>query len=69
MKKNTLKQAGTRDRLLATFASKNSSRLATAQGADEHVDELLEGLNGTFLHLRHKGIDEEGVRSDVGKTI
>jgi F-type H+-transporting ATPase subunit gamma len=42
-----------------SLASENASRLAAMQRADKSIDELLEGLNGTFHHLRQSGIDEE----------
>jgi hypothetical protein len=29
------------------------------QRADKNIDELLEGLNGTFHRIRQSGIDEE----------
>jgi hypothetical protein len=29
------------------------------QRADKNIDELLDGLNGTFHRLRQSGIDEE----------
>jgi F-type H+-transporting ATPase subunit gamma len=42
-----------------SLASENASRLAAMQRADKNIDELLEGLNGTFHRLRQGGIDEE----------
>ena len=42
-----------------SLASENASRLAAMQRADKNIDELLEGLNGTFHRLRQAGIDEE----------
>lgn len=42
-----------------SLMSENASRLAAMQRADKNIDELLEGLNGTFHHLRQSGIDEE----------
>jgi F-type H+-transporting ATPase subunit gamma len=42
-----------------SLASENTSRLAAMQRADKNIDELLEGLNGTFHRLRQSGIDEE----------
>jgi len=42
-----------------SLASENASRLAAMQRADKNIDELLEGLNGTFHRLRQSGIDEE----------
>jgi F-type H+-transporting ATPase subunit gamma len=42
-----------------SLASENASRLAAMQRADKNIDELLEGLNGTFHRLRQNGIDEE----------
>jgi F-type H+-transporting ATPase subunit gamma len=42
-----------------SLASENASRLAAMQRADKNIDELLEGLNGTFRRLRQSGIDEE----------
>jgi F-type H+-transporting ATPase subunit gamma len=42
-----------------SVASENTSRLAAMQRADKNIDELLEGLNGTFHRLRQSGIDEE----------
>jgi F-type H+-transporting ATPase subunit gamma len=35
------------------------SRLAAMQRADKNIDDLLEGLNGTYHRLRQSGIDEE----------
>jgi F-type H+-transporting ATPase subunit gamma len=42
-----------------SLASENASRLAAMQRADKNIDELLEGLNGTFHRLRQSSIDEE----------
>jgi F-type H+-transporting ATPase subunit gamma len=42
-----------------SLASENASRLAAMQRADKNIDELLEGLNGTFHRVRQSGIDEE----------
>jgi F-type H+-transporting ATPase subunit gamma len=42
-----------------SLASENASRLAAMQRADKNIDELLEGLNGTFHRMRQSGIDEE----------
>ena len=42
-----------------SLASENASRLAAMQRADKNIDELLEGLNGTFHRVRQGGIDEE----------
>ncbi len=42
-----------------SLASENASRLAAMQRADQNIDELMEGLNGTFHRLRQSGIDEE----------
>lgn len=42
-----------------SLASENTSRLAAMQRADKNIDELLQGLNGTFHRLRQSGIDEE----------
>jgi len=42
-----------------SLASENSSRLAAMERADKNIDELLEGLNGTFHRVRQGGIDEE----------
>lgn len=42
-----------------SLASENASRLAAMQRADKNIDELLEGLNASFHHLRQSGIDEE----------
>ena len=42
-----------------SLASENASRLAAMQRADNNIDELLEGLNGTFHRLRQTAIDEE----------
>lgn len=42
-----------------SLASENASRLAAMQRADKNIDELLEGLNGTYHRLRQSGIDEE----------
>lgn len=42
-----------------SLASENASRLAAMQRADKNIDELLEGLNGTFHRLRQSRIDEE----------
>ena len=42
-----------------SLASENASRLAAMQRADNNIDELLEGLTGTFHRLRQSGIDEE----------
>jgi F-type H+-transporting ATPase subunit gamma len=42
-----------------SLASENASRLAAMQRADENIDELLKGLNGSFHRLRKERIDEE----------
>lgn len=42
-----------------SLASENASRLAAMQRADKNIDELLEGMNGTFHRLRQSGIDAE----------
>lgn len=42
-----------------SLASENASRLAAMQRADKNISELLEGLRGTFQHLRQSSIDEE----------
>jgi F-type H+-transporting ATPase subunit gamma len=42
-----------------SLASENASRLAAMERADKNIDELLEGLHGTFHRLRQSGIDEE----------
>ncbi len=42
-----------------SLASENASRLAAMQRADKNIDELLEGLNGTFHRMRQSDIDEE----------
>lgn len=42
-----------------SLASENASRLAAMQRAEKNIDELLEGLNGTYHRLRQSGIDEE----------
>jgi F-type H+-transporting ATPase subunit gamma len=42
-----------------SLASENASRLAAMERADKNINELLEGLNGTFHRLRQSGIDEE----------
>lgn len=42
-----------------SLASENASRLAAMQRADQNIDELLKGFNGTFHRLRKDGIDEE----------
>ena len=42
-----------------SLASENASRLAAMQRADKNIDELLEGLHGTFHRLRQSSIDEE----------
>jgi F-type H+-transporting ATPase subunit gamma len=42
-----------------SLASENASRLAAMQRADKNIDDLLEGLHGTFHRLRQSGIDEE----------
>ncbi len=42
-----------------SLASENASRLAAMQRADKNIDELLEGLNGSYHRLRQSGIDEE----------
>jgi F-type H+-transporting ATPase subunit gamma len=42
-----------------SLASENASRLAAMQRADKNINELLEGLHGTFHRLRQTGIDEE----------
>ncbi|MEI6413922.1 MAG: F0F1 ATP synthase subunit gamma [Pseudomonadota bacterium] len=42
-----------------SLAGENASRLAAMQRADKNIDELMEGLKGTFHRLRQNGIDEE----------
>jgi len=42
-----------------SLASENASRLAAMQRADKNIDELLDGLTGTFHRVRQSGIDEE----------
>ena len=42
-----------------SLASENASRLAAMERADKNIDDLLEGLRGTFHQLRQDGIDEE----------
>jgi len=42
-----------------SLASENASRLAAMQRADRNIEELLEGLNGSFHRLRQSGIDAE----------
>ncbi len=42
-----------------SLASENASRLAAMERADRNIDELLEGLHGSFHRLRQSGIDEE----------
>jgi F-type H+-transporting ATPase subunit gamma len=42
-----------------SLASENASRLAAMQRAEKNINELLEGLTGTFHRLRQSGIDEE----------
>lgn len=42
-----------------SLAAENASRLAAMQRADKNIDELREGLNGTFHRLRQENIDEE----------
>lgn len=42
-----------------SLASENASRLAAMQRAEKNIDELLDGLNGTFHRVRQSGIDEE----------
>jgi len=42
-----------------SLASENASRLAAMQRADKNIDELLDGLTGTFHRLRQSGIDKE----------
>jgi F-type H+-transporting ATPase subunit gamma len=42
-----------------SLASENASRLAAMQRADQNIDQLLEGLHGTFRRVRQSGIDEE----------
>jgi F-type H+-transporting ATPase subunit gamma len=42
-----------------SLASENASRLAAMERADKNIDDLLEGLSGTFHRLRQEGIDEE----------
>jgi len=42
-----------------SLASENASRLAAMQRAEKNIDELLEGLNGSYHRLRQSGIDEE----------
>jgi F0F1-type ATP synthase gamma subunit len=59
IRKNALKQPQTHGELMESFAREKINLLETMQGADENVDELLEGLYGTFRQLHHEGIDEE----------
>ncbi len=42
-----------------SLASENASRLAAMERADKNIDELLEGLHGTFRRVRQGSIDEE----------
>lgn len=42
-----------------SLASENASRLAAMERADQNIDDMLKGLNGTFHRLRKEGIDEE----------
>jgi F-type H+-transporting ATPase subunit gamma len=42
-----------------SLASENASRLAAMQRAEKNIEELLEGLQGTFHGLRQSSIDEE----------
>jgi len=42
-----------------SLASENASRLAAMERADKNIDELLDGLRGSFHRLRQNGIDEE----------
>ena len=42
-----------------SLASENHSRLAAMKRAERNIEELLEGLNSTFHHLRQTSIDEE----------
>ena len=42
-----------------SLASENTSRLAAMERADNNIDELLEGLQGSFHQLRQSTIDEE----------
>ncbi len=42
-----------------SLASENASRLAAMSRADKNIDELLEGLHGTFHRVRQRSIDEE----------
>jgi len=42
-----------------SLASENASRLAAMQRAEKNIEELLEGLQGTFHRLRQSSIDEE----------
>ena len=39
-----------------SLSSENASRLTAMQRADKNIDELLEGLNGTYHRLRQSGI-------------
>jgi F-type H+-transporting ATPase subunit gamma len=39
-----------------SLASEKASRLAAMERADKNIDELLEGLNGSFHRLRQSGI-------------
>lgn len=42
-----------------SLASENASRLSAMERADKNIDELLEGLHGTFHRVRQRSIDEE----------
>jgi F-type H+-transporting ATPase subunit gamma len=42
-----------------SLASENASRLSAMQRADKNIDDLLEGLNGSFHRLRQSSIDAE----------
>ncbi len=42
-----------------SLASENASRLSAMQRAEKNIDDLLEGLNGSFHRLRQSSIDEE----------
>jgi len=42
-----------------SLASENASRLSAMERADKNINDLLEGLHGSFNQLRQSGIDEE----------
>jgi F-type H+-transporting ATPase subunit gamma len=42
-----------------SLASENASRLSAMQRAERNIDEMLEGLNQDYHHLRQSSIDEE----------